>query len=75
MHVFMKDLSRGAFTYAPPTIGQLARAMDVVNASSRIFAWVKSKDRRALRVSGHPSSGEGETCGTLQPSDNVKATP
>ena len=29
MHVFMKDLSRGAFTYAPPTIGQLARAMEV----------------------------------------------
>ena len=29
MHVFMQDLSRGAFTYAPPTIGQLARAMEV----------------------------------------------
>lgn len=29
MHVFMKDLSRGAFTHAPPTIGQLARAMEV----------------------------------------------
>ncbi len=29
MQVFLQDLSRGAFTYAPPTIGQLARAMEV----------------------------------------------
>ena len=29
MQVFMQDLARGAFSYAPPTIGQLARAMDV----------------------------------------------
>jgi len=29
MQVFMQDLSRGAFTYAPPTIGQLARATEV----------------------------------------------
>jgi predicted nucleic acid-binding protein len=29
MEVFMQDLARGAFTYAPPTIGQLARAMEV----------------------------------------------
>jgi predicted nucleic acid-binding protein len=29
MHVFMQDLARGAFTYAPPTIGQLSRAMEV----------------------------------------------
>lgn len=29
MHVFMQDLARGAFTYAPPTVGQLARAMDI----------------------------------------------
>ena len=29
MQVFMQDLARGAFTYAPPTAGQLARAMDV----------------------------------------------
>jgi len=29
MHVFMRDLTRGAFTYAPPTIGQLFRAMQV----------------------------------------------
>jgi predicted nucleic acid-binding protein len=29
MQAFMQDLSRGAFTYAPPTLGQLARAMDV----------------------------------------------
>jgi uncharacterized protein len=29
MQAFMQDLSRGAFTYAPPTVGQLARAMDV----------------------------------------------
>ncbi|HXH07096.1 MAG TPA: PIN domain-containing protein [Vicinamibacterales bacterium] len=29
MRVFMEDLARGAFTYAPPTLGQLARAMDI----------------------------------------------
>jgi hypothetical protein len=29
MQVFMQDLARGAFTYAPPTLGQLARAMDI----------------------------------------------
>jgi predicted nucleic acid-binding protein len=29
MQVFMQDLASGAFTYAPPTIGQLARAIDV----------------------------------------------
>ena len=29
MQVFMQDLVRGAFTYAPPTPGQLARAMAV----------------------------------------------
>jgi predicted nucleic acid-binding protein len=29
MQAFMQDPARGAFTYAPPTIGQLARAMEV----------------------------------------------
>ena len=29
MQVFMQDVARGAFTYAPPTIGQLSRAMEV----------------------------------------------
>jgi predicted nucleic acid-binding protein len=29
MQAFMTDLARGAFTYAPPTVGQLARAMEV----------------------------------------------
>ena len=29
MQVFMLDLARGAFTYAPPTVGQLSRAMEV----------------------------------------------
>jgi predicted nucleic acid-binding protein len=27
--VFMQDLTQGAFTYAPPTVGQLSRAMEV----------------------------------------------
>ena len=31
MQVFVQDLERGAFTYAPPTVGQLARAMEVDN--------------------------------------------
>ena len=29
MQLFMQDLGRGAFTYASPTVGQLARAMEV----------------------------------------------
>ena len=29
MQVFMQDLARGAFTYAPPTLGQLSRAMEI----------------------------------------------
>jgi predicted nucleic acid-binding protein len=29
MRAFMNDLSRGAFTYASPTVGQLSRAMEV----------------------------------------------
>ncbi len=29
MQAFMQDLARGAFTYAPPTVGQLTRAMEV----------------------------------------------
>jgi predicted nucleic acid-binding protein len=29
MQVFMRDVARGAFTYAPPTVGQLSRAMEV----------------------------------------------
>jgi predicted nucleic acid-binding protein len=29
MTVFMQDLSRGAFTYAPPALDQLARAMEI----------------------------------------------
>ena len=29
MVAFMNDLAKGAFTYAPPTAGQLARAMEI----------------------------------------------
>lgn len=29
MSAFMDDLARGAFTYAPPAVDQLARAMDI----------------------------------------------
>jgi predicted nucleic acid-binding protein len=29
LQVFMQDLARGAFTYAPPTVGQLWRAMQI----------------------------------------------
>ncbi|MBI1872386.1 MAG: PIN domain-containing protein [Acidobacteria bacterium] len=29
MRTLMQDLARGAFTYAPPTLGQLSRAMDI----------------------------------------------
>ena len=29
MRVFMRDLARGAFTYAAPTVGELTRAMEI----------------------------------------------
>jgi len=29
MQVFMQDIARGAFTYAPPSLGQLLRAMEI----------------------------------------------
>jgi predicted nucleic acid-binding protein len=29
MVLFMRDLARGAFTYAPPTLDQLSRAMEI----------------------------------------------
>jgi predicted nucleic acid-binding protein len=29
MALFMRDLARGAFTYAPPTLDQLSRAMEI----------------------------------------------
>jgi predicted nucleic acid-binding protein len=29
MHAFMDDLTRGAFTYAPPSVDQLALAMEI----------------------------------------------
>jgi predicted nucleic acid-binding protein len=29
MQVFMQDVARGAFTYAPPSLGQLSRAMEI----------------------------------------------
>jgi predicted nucleic acid-binding protein len=29
MGLFMRDLARGAFTYAPPTLEQLSRAMEI----------------------------------------------
>ena len=29
MELFMRDLARGAFTYAPPTIDQLTRALEI----------------------------------------------
>jgi hypothetical protein len=29
MQSFMRDLARGAFTYAPPALDELARAMDI----------------------------------------------
>ena len=29
MHAFMRDVTRGAFTYAPPSLDQLSRAMEI----------------------------------------------
>ena len=69
MQVFMQDLASGAFTYAPPTIGPLARAMDV----DRRFAdlglgpgrWF---DRGTRRVARHPSSGDARCASLLRSS-------
>jgi predicted nucleic acid-binding protein len=36
MDVFMRDLVRGAFTYAPPTLEELARAMEIDRRYSRL---------------------------------------
>jgi hypothetical protein len=29
MELFMRDLARGAFTYAPPTLDQLSQALEI----------------------------------------------
>jgi predicted nucleic acid-binding protein len=34
MGVFIRDVARGAFTYAPPTLDQLSRAMEIDRAYS-----------------------------------------
>ncbi len=33
MQVFMRDLAAGAFTYAPPPLDELSRAMDIPGSS------------------------------------------
>ena len=66
MQVFMQDLGRGAFTYAPPTTGQLARAMEVdglfadlglglVDASIVALAELLGVRRRPCQPADRPS--------------------
>jgi predicted nucleic acid-binding protein len=73
MQAFMQDLARGAFTYAPPTIGQLSRAMDWTDASepsalasSIVRSW-RSPSRSAF------VAWPRATCVTSRPSDCMTA--
>ena len=75
MQVFMKDFSRGAFTYAPPTTSQLACAMEVDRQFEDLRLGLVDGSVVAGRVLGHPSAVRRETCVTLPPSDYVTAAP
>ena len=54
MQVFMQDLARGAFTYSPPTIGQLARVPAIVEVSDDLT----SQSRHSLVLRGSPPAGK-----------------
>ena len=66
MNAFMHDLARGAFTYAPPALDQLARAMEidrryghlglglVATRDVRHFATVRLRDGSAFELVVHP---------------------
>lgn len=50
MQMFMQDLARGAFTYAPPTLGQLARAMEIDRRYSDLGVLEESESGRVHGV-------------------------
>jgi AraC-like DNA-binding protein len=50
MQLFMQDLARGAFTYAPPTIGQLSRAMEIDRRFANLGLGLVDGSVVALRV-------------------------
>jgi hypothetical protein len=54
---FMQDLARGAFTYAPPTVGQLSRAMEVDRRFEDLALALVDGSIVALAESRHPRSG------------------
>jgi hypothetical protein len=62
MQLFMQDLARGAFTYAPLTVGQLSRAVEVDDAS-RTLAWASLTDQssRIVKPCGsHPEEQKNQ---------------
>ena len=59
MQVFMQDLARGAFTYAPPTLGQLSRAMEIDRRYADLGLDPRGRlGRGARRGPRHPSPGD-----------------
>jgi hypothetical protein len=58
MRVFMQDLARGAFTCAPPTLGQLSRAMEVDRRFAALGLGLVDGSIVARRVARHLSSGD-----------------
>jgi hypothetical protein len=73
MQAFMQDLAQGAFTYAPPTVGQLSRAMEV----DRCFAdlGLGLVDSTVVALASHSASvvWPRATCATSPPFDSVTA--
>ena len=68
MQLFMRDVVRGAFTYAPPTPDHLARAMEVgLRYADLGSAWLMP---RLWRLPSHSTSDvlRRATCATSQPS-------
>ncbi len=61
MNAFMDDLARGAFTYAPPALDQLVRAMEIdrryrlATRDIRHFATVRLRDGGAFELVVHPA--------------------
>ena len=55
----LQDLARGAFTYAPPTLGPLTRAMEVDRRFADLSLGLVGASVVALAESpGHPSIGD-----------------
>jgi hypothetical protein len=69
MQVFMQDLARGAFTYAPPTVSQLSRAMEVDRRFADLGLGLVDGSIVALAESLGIRRRQRATCVTSQPLD------